>query len=83
MASTLDTSPMDAKSRELFDDTNRRRVANGLPPLRESGLLVGIARLRSRDMADPTSLRRALNPAPSSSAWMSTPLPSLISLAPL
>lgn len=48
----LDTSPMDAASQELFDDTNRRRVSSGLAPLRANGYLVGIARIRSQDMAD-------------------------------
>ncbi len=50
--SGLDTSPMDAASQQLFDLTNRRRVANGLAPLRPNGDLNGIARIRSRDMAD-------------------------------
>ncbi len=48
----LDTSPMDAYSQELFDDTNGRRVASGLAPLRANGWLIGIARIRSQDMAD-------------------------------
>jgi uncharacterized protein YkwD len=48
----LDTSPMDAYAQALFDDTNRRRAANGLPALRANGYLVGIARIRSQDMAD-------------------------------
>ena len=43
---------MDAASQKLFDDTNRRRVSSGLAPLRVNGYLVGIARIRSRDMAD-------------------------------
>ena len=43
---------MDAPSQQLFDLTNKRRVDNGLPPLRADGLLVGIARIRSQDMAD-------------------------------
>ena len=51
-ASGLDTSPMDAYAQALFDDTNRRRAGAGLPPLRANGQLVGIARLRSHDMAD-------------------------------
>ena len=42
---------MDAFSRALFDDTNARRAANGLPPLRLNLYLVGIARIRSQDMA--------------------------------
>ena len=42
---------MDAASQQLFADTNARRVANGLAPLRVNGYLVGIARLRSQDMA--------------------------------
>ena len=50
--SGLDTSPMDGYAQALFDDTNRRRVANGLPPLRANGYLIGIARIRSQDMAD-------------------------------
>ncbi len=48
----LDTSPMDAYAQALFDDTNRRRAGAGLPALRANGWLVGIARLRSQDMAD-------------------------------
>jgi uncharacterized protein YkwD len=48
----LDTSPMDGPSQKLFDMTNKRRIDSGLPPLRPNGLLVGIARIRSRDMAD-------------------------------
>jgi uncharacterized protein YkwD len=48
----LDTSPMDAYARALFDDTNRHRVEGGLAPLRVNGYLVGIARIRSHDMAD-------------------------------
>jgi uncharacterized protein YkwD len=47
----LDTSPMDAASQKLFDDTNHRRVSSGLAPLRANGYLVGIARIRSQDMA--------------------------------
>ena len=43
---------MDAYSQALFDDTNRHRVASGLPPLRANGYLAGIARIRSQDMAD-------------------------------
>jgi uncharacterized protein YkwD len=43
---------MDAQSRALFDDTNARRASQGLPPLRENGLLNGIARIRSQDMSD-------------------------------
>ena len=50
--SGLDASPMDGPSQVLFDDTNRRRASQGLPPLRPNGDLVGIARIRSRDMAD-------------------------------
>ena len=42
---------MDASSQALFDDTNRRRIGAGLPALRPNGWLVGIARLRSQDMA--------------------------------
>jgi uncharacterized protein YkwD len=48
----LDTSPMDAYAQALFDDTNQRRVASGLAPLRANGWLIGIARIRSQDMAD-------------------------------
>lgn len=48
----LDTSPMDAYAQALFDDTNQRRVASGLAPLRPNGWLIGIARIRSQDMAD-------------------------------
>jgi uncharacterized protein YkwD len=43
---------MDASEQALFDATNRRRVANGLSPLRANGALVGIARLRSDEMAE-------------------------------
>jgi uncharacterized protein YkwD len=50
--SGLDTSPMDAYSQRLFDDTNKRRVDNGLAALRVNGYLIGIARIRSQDMAD-------------------------------
>ena len=48
----LDTSPMDAYSQALFDATNRRRIENRLAPLRVNGWLIGIARIRSQDMAD-------------------------------
>jgi uncharacterized protein YkwD len=47
----LDTSPMDGYERALFDATNARRTASGLAPLRANGYLVGIARLRSDEMA--------------------------------
>lgn len=47
----LDTSPMDGYEQALFDATNARRVANGLPPLRVNGWLIGIARIRSDEMA--------------------------------
>jgi len=47
----LDTSPMDAYSRALFEATNGRRIASGLPPLRVNGYLIGIGRIRSQDMA--------------------------------
>jgi uncharacterized protein YkwD len=47
----LDTSPMDGYEQALFDATNARRVANGLPPLRVNGYLVAIARIRSDEMA--------------------------------
>ena len=43
---------MDAYAQALFDDTNRRRIGAGLPPLRVNGWLIGIARLRSQDMAE-------------------------------
>jgi uncharacterized protein YkwD len=49
--SGLDTSPMDAYAQALFDATNARRVASGLPALRPNGYLVGIARIRSAEMA--------------------------------
>ncbi len=52
LPSGLNTSPMDAYSQVLFDDTNRRRASQGLPPLRVNGYLIGIARIRSQDMAD-------------------------------
>jgi uncharacterized protein YkwD len=42
---------MTALERGLFDAINRRRVANGLPALRANPSLVGVARIRSRDMA--------------------------------
>jgi uncharacterized protein YkwD len=51
-SSGLDTSPMNPLERALFDDTNRRRASAGLPPLRANQSLVGIARIRSHDMAD-------------------------------
>ncbi len=44
-------SPMNAYEQALFDDTNRRRVENGLPPLRANLSLVAIAHIRSQDMA--------------------------------
>jgi uncharacterized protein YkwD len=47
----LDTRPMDGLSQALFDATNRRRVASGLSPLRLNLALVGIARIRSNEMA--------------------------------
>jgi uncharacterized protein YkwD len=50
--SGLDTSPMDVYAQALFDDTNRRRASQNMPPLRANGYLVGIARIRSHDMAD-------------------------------
>lgn len=49
--SSLDTSPMDSYARRLFELTNARRAGAGLPPLRENGLLNGIARIRSAEMA--------------------------------
>ncbi len=51
VASGLDTSPMDPMSQQLFADTNARRASAGLPPLRASASLVGVARIRSQDMA--------------------------------
>jgi uncharacterized protein YkwD len=42
---------MNAFEQGLFDATNARRASQGLPPLRANGSLVGIARVRSRDMA--------------------------------
>jgi len=47
----LDTSPMDGYEQALFDATNVRRVSQGLAPLRANGYLVGVARIRSQDMA--------------------------------
>jgi len=47
----LDTSPMDGYEQALFDATNARRVSQGLAPLRANGYLVGVARIRSLDMA--------------------------------
>lgn len=47
----LDESPMDGYSQVLFDATNRRRASQGLPALRVNGWLIGIARIRSADMA--------------------------------
>jgi uncharacterized protein YkwD len=41
---------MDAYEQALFDATNARRVANGMPALRANANLVGIARVRSQDM---------------------------------
>jgi uncharacterized protein YkwD len=51
-ASGLDTSAMTALEQALFNDTNSRRVANGLAPLTVNPMLVGLARIRSHDMAD-------------------------------
>ncbi|MDP9237971.1 MAG: CAP domain-containing protein [Chloroflexota bacterium] len=48
----LNTAPMDAYAQQLFDDTNARRAGTGLPALRANGYLIGIARIRSQDMAD-------------------------------
>jgi uncharacterized protein YkwD len=42
---------MNGYEQALFDATNARRVANGLAPLRANLALVGIARIRSADMA--------------------------------
>ncbi|MEX0749809.1 MAG: CAP domain-containing protein, partial [Dehalococcoidia bacterium] len=47
----LDTSPMDGFEQALFGATNARRAASGLAPLSVNGYLVGIARLRSDEMA--------------------------------
>lgn len=47
----LDTSPMDGYEQALFDATNVRRASQGLAPLRANGYLVGVARIRSQDMA--------------------------------
>jgi uncharacterized protein YkwD len=47
----LDTAPMNGYEQALFDDTNRRRADSGLPVLRLDPSLVGIARIRARDMA--------------------------------
>ena len=47
----LDTSPMDGYEQALFDATNTRRASQGLAPLRANGYLVGVARIRSQDMA--------------------------------
>lgn len=51
VAPGLDTSPMDSYAYALFEATNRRRVGAGLAPLRANGYLVGIARIRSNEMA--------------------------------
>ncbi|MGH7622428.1 MAG: CAP domain-containing protein, partial [Gemmatimonadaceae bacterium] len=50
--SGLDTSPMTALEQALFNDTNARRLANGLAALTVNPALVGLARVRSHDMAD-------------------------------
>ena len=42
---------MNGYEQALFDATNRRRASAGLPPLRANLYLVGIARIRSQDMA--------------------------------
>ncbi len=42
---------MDGYEQALFDATNRRRASAGLPPVRPNGALVGVARIRSDDMA--------------------------------
>lgn len=47
----LDTSAMDRYEQGLFDATNARRASQGLAPLRANGYLVGVARIRSQDMA--------------------------------
>jgi uncharacterized protein YkwD len=44
-------APMTPPEQALFDATNARRASAGLPPLRASAALVGIARIRSREMA--------------------------------
>lgn len=51
VASGLDTSPMNGYEQAFFDATNRRRIGSGLAPLAANANLVGIARLRSQDMA--------------------------------
>jgi len=50
-ASGLDTSAMNGFEQTLFNDTNARRASAGLPPLRLNMSLVGVARIRSNDMA--------------------------------
>lgn len=42
---------MDGFETALFNATNARRVSSGLAPLRVNGYLVGVARIRSDDMA--------------------------------
>lgn len=51
VVSGLDTSPMNGYEQALFDATNRRRLGSGLAPLAANASLVGVARLRSQDMA--------------------------------
>lgn len=42
---------MSAAEQALFNATNARRASAGLPSLRANGYLVGVARIRSQDMA--------------------------------
>jgi uncharacterized protein YkwD len=43
---------MDAYEQGLFDAINAHRIGQGLAPLRANLALVGVARIRSQDMAD-------------------------------
>ncbi len=47
----LDTSAMNGYEQGLFEATNARRNSQGLAPLQANGYLVGVARIRSQDMA--------------------------------
>lgn len=42
---------MNAQEQALFDATNARRASQGLPALRPNQNIVGVARIRSQDMA--------------------------------
>jgi uncharacterized protein YkwD len=42
---------MNQYEQALFNATNARRASAGLPPLRANNSLVGVARIRSQDMA--------------------------------